>query len=86
MGDLNDVCDIFDIPYGAAGNIPRITVSGEKEAYIENFITLEEYKKDNIKVKCKNCLIILSGADFRIKAIKEGCILVRGRIEAIKFI
>ena len=86
MDSLNGACDIFDIPYGAAGSIPRITVLGEREAYIENFITLEEYKKDNIKLKCKSCLIIISGADFGIKAIREGCILVCGKIEAIKFI
>ena len=86
MDNLRAVSDIFDIPYDAVGNVPRITVSGEKEVYVENFITLLEYKKDNIKLKCKSCLIALSGADFSIKAIKEGCILVCGKIEAIKFI
>ena len=86
MDNLKAVCDIFDIPYDAAGNVPRITVLGEKEVYVENFKTLLEYKKDNIKLKCKSCVIALSGADFAIKAIKEGCILVCGKIEAIKFI
>ena len=86
MDNLKAVCDIFDIPYSAAGDVPRITVSGEREAYVENFISLEEYKKDNIKLKCKNCLIALSGSGFIIKAIKEGCILVCGKIETIKFI
>ena len=86
MEGLKAVCDIFDIAYDAAGNIPRITILGEEEAYIENFISLEEYKKDAVKLKCKNSLIALSGKNFNIKAIKEGCILVCGKIEEVKFI
>ena len=86
MEGLKAVCDIFDIAYDAVGNIPRITILGEEEAYIENFISLEEYKKEAVKLKCKNCIIALWGKDFNIKAIKEGCILVCGKIEGVKFI
>lgn len=86
MDSLKAVCDIFDIAYDAAGNIPRITILGEEEAYIENFISLEEYKKDAVKLKCKNSVIAISGENFSIKAIKEGCILICGRIEGLKFI
>ncbi|MCR4718242.1 MAG: sporulation protein YqfC [Firmicutes bacterium] len=86
MEGLKAVCDIFDIAYDAAGNVPRITILGEEEAYIENFMSLEEYKKDAVKLKCKNSVIAISGKDFNIKAIKESCILIRGKIEEVKFI
>ncbi len=86
MEGLKAVCDIFDIAYDAVGDIPRITILGEEETYIENFITLEEYKKDAVKLKCKNSVIAISGKDFNIKAIKENCILIRGRIEEVKFV
>lgn len=86
MEGLKAVCDIFDIAYDAVGNIPRITVLGEEEAYIENYISLEEYKKEEIKLKCKKSVISISGKDFNIKAIKEGCILIKGKICSIKFI
>lgn len=86
MGVKKEVCDIFDAAYSAAGNIPRLTITGENEAYIENFISLEEYKKDTVKLKFKNSVIALFGQDFYIRAIKENCILVCGRIESIKFI
>ena len=84
MEGLKKVCDIFDIPYDAVGNIPRITLLGEEEAYIENFLSLEEYK--TVKLKCKNSVISISGEDFSVKAIKEGCILVSGKIKTLDFI
>ena len=86
MEGLKKVCDIFDIPYDAVGNIPRITILGEDEAYIENFLSLEEYKKETVKLKCKNNVISISGEDFSVKAIKEGCILVSGKIKTLEFI
>ena len=86
MDGLKTVCDIFDIAYDAIGDIPRITILGEKEAYIENFVSLEEYKKDAVKLKCKRSVISVSGENFNIKAIKEGCILICGKIQSVKFI
>ena len=86
MDGLKTVCDIFDIAYDAVGDIPRVTILGEEEAYIENFVSLEEYKKDTVQLKCKRSVISISGNNFSIKAIKEGCILIQGRIESIKFI
>ena len=83
---LKKVCDIFDVPYDAVGNVPRVTLVGEEEAYIENFLSLEDYKKDSVKLKCKNSVIAVSGENFSIKAIKEGCILISGKISALKFI
>lgn len=86
MDGLKKVCDIFDIPYGGVANLPRITLLGEEEAYIENFLSLEEYKKDSVKLKYKNSVIAISGENFGVKAIREGCILITGRINALKFI
>ena len=86
MDRFKEAGDIFDIAYGTAVNTPRMTVFGENEAYIENFISLEEYKKDTVKLKCKNGVIALFGENFHIKAIKESCIFVCGRIDNIKFI
>ena len=86
MDGLKKVCDIFDIPYESVGNIPRITLLGEEEAYIENFLSLEEYKKDAVKLKCKSSVIAVSGENFSVKAIREGCILITGKINSLKFI
>ena len=86
MDGVKTVCDIFDIPYDAAGDVPRLTVIGDGEVYIENFTALEEYKGDAVKLKCKSGVIALSGGGFYIKAIRDGCILVCGRVEEIKFI
>lgn len=86
MDGLKKVCDIFDIPYGDMGNLPRITLLGEEEAYIENFLSLEDYKKDTVKLKCKNSVISVSGENFCVKAIKEGCIMIQGKINSLKFI
>lgn len=86
MDSLKKVFDIFDIPYDSVGNLPRITVLGEEEAYIENFLSLEEYKKNSVKLKCKNSVIDISGENLYIKAIKEGSVLICGKINMMKFI
>ena len=86
MDGLKKVFDIFDIPYDSVGNTPRITLLGGEEAYIENFVSLEDYKKDSVKLKLKDGVIAVSGENFSVKAIKEGCILICGRIKALEFI
>ena len=64
MDGIKAVLDIFDIPYDTADGVARVTVCGEREAYVENFISLEDYKKDNIKLKCKSFVVVISGAEF----------------------
>ena len=49
MDGIKAVLDIFDIPYDAADGVARVTVCGEREAYVENFISLEDYKKEYVK-------------------------------------
>lgn len=86
MDGLKKVYDIFDVPYDSVGNIPRITLLGGEEAYVENFLSLEDYKKNTVKLKCKNSVVAISGEDFSVKAVKENCILICGRIKALEFI
>ena len=86
MDSVKNICDMLDIAYDAVADIPKITVLGEREIYVENFVSLEEYKNSNIKLKCKKNVIVIEGEGFVIKGIKEGCIFIDGRITNLKFI
>ena len=78
--------DAFDGGYDIIEDMPRLTVIGNQKVYVENFISLLEYKRDNVKLKCKMCVIEIKGNGFIIKTIRESCVEVHGTVENINFI
>ena len=63
------ILDVFDLPYDTAITVPKITVMGTERVIVENFISLEEYNTESVKLKCKRNVIELCGRDFAVKNI-----------------
>ncbi len=86
MNGAKILSDCLDVSIENIADIPKVTLLGKEQFMVENFAALAEYKKENIKLKCKNCLIEIIGSNFEIKAINEGIISVLGRIDRVNLI
>jgi len=86
MNKIMTVFDAFDGGYDIIADMPRLTVIGKEKIYVENFLSLLEYKKENIKLKCKTCVLEIKGSDFTIKTIRENCVEVHGKTESVNFV
>lgn len=86
MNIAETALDAFDIPREAVFDIPRVVIAGREYFCVENYISVLEYKENNIKLKYKTGVIELCGSEFEIKALRDGNISVRGKLSALRFI
>lgn len=86
MGLGNTILTALEFPQEIVANVPKITIVGRDLVCVENYLSLVEYKKENIKLKFSDGVIDIFGKNFEIRAIGEGNIVISGKIESVRFI
>lgn len=80
------VAELLELPKDIMLDLPRITLLGNLQLYIENHKGIIEYSKLRIRVNTKSGVIRITGRDLSIKTIIAEEIIVCGKIENIEFI
>lgn len=75
--------DKFDLPAEIVMDIPKITITGNKEITIENHKGILSFEKNSIKVNSKAGNINIEGSDFEILYIGGATISISGDFKAI---
>lgn len=70
-----------DLMLGAA----VVTVTGQSEAYIENYRGIIEYTSERIKLQTKTCVIELKGSSLNIGYYTNDEMKITGRITGISY-
>lgn len=76
----------FSLPPETAGNIPKITMAGEKRIRVENYLALLEYSVDSVKLKIFGGAMEIAGEGLEIGAIGEENIVIAGKIRSVRFV
>lgn len=84
-GIKENISEILELPKDIILDLPRITVLGNLEFRIENHKGIIEYSNEKIRIKIKNGIIKLIGANLLIKTIISEEIIVTGNILSIDF-
>ncbi len=66
-------------------NTPHVTVSGNKEVYIENHKGIEVYNGSLVRVETASGSIAVEGESLNIDSVRESDIFISGIIEKIEF-
>lgn len=56
---------------------------GGKAVYIENFVRINTFCKEEVILKLKKGMIKVSGADLFLEELKEDCVLIKGTIKGV---
>ena len=72
-----------EIPKEIALNLPKITIIGNTEIYIENVKGVIEYTETQVRINSTIGVINLSGNNFKIIDITTEEIYVSGRIKSL---
>lgn len=80
------ISTVLELPREAVSNIPKITMVGRERVRVENYLSLIEYREENIKLKFSGGVIDILGKNFEIKAIGEANIAISGEIESVRFV
>lgn len=74
----------YDIPRDVLG-AERITISANREIYIENYKSVARYAKDEIVLVTQTGLLHMCGKDLGIALLKKNEILLCGFFEKIYY-
>lgn len=79
------VADTMRVPKDAAMDLPRLSVCGDREIYIENHKGLAEYTDTDIRVKMRGGIMHISGEKLKIIVMKYGSIVINGIFSAVVY-
>ncbi|QZY56550.1 sporulation protein YqfC [Crassaminicella profunda] len=80
------VSELLELPKDIMLDLPRITLLGKLQLYIENHKGIIEYSDTRIRVNTKSGVIRITGRELSIKTIVTEEIIICGQVENIEFI
>ncbi len=81
----SSLSEIFDLPKDIVLDLPRITMLGNLQIYIENHKGIIEYNKQRIRINTNNGVLRITGKDMFIRTIVTEEVIIVGEIENIEF-
>ena len=85
MRDYSRVSKFLEIPREVISNIPKITITGFDEVFIENFKGILEYEDFFARISTEIRNININGFNLKLDQMTDNDILVSGKIENIDF-
>ena len=84
-GIREKIAEMTDIPKDFMMNMPRVTILGNKEIYVDNYKGLLEYTQETIRLATTNKVIIIKGDGLMITRIVEEAVFIGGNIFSLEF-
>ena len=75
----------FDLPGDIVAGLPKITVTGCREMYIENHRGILEYGEGRITVNCERTIIKILGTELELRSMSDREMIISGTITDIGF-
>ncbi len=85
MRDYSRVSKFLEIPREVISDIPKITVTGFDEIFIENFKGILEYEDFFVRISTSVGNININGFNLKLNQMTDNDILVTGKIENLDF-
>jgi sporulation protein YqfC len=77
--------DLFELPKELLLNLPRVTLIGNLQLYLENYGGIIEYNDELLRLKIKGGEIIVKGKSLTIKNFFGEEIFIEGKIQSIEY-
>ncbi|WP_020615635.1 sporulation protein YqfC [Paenibacillus daejeonensis] len=76
--------ELLDLPQDVVFDLPRMTMIGDRQLYIENHRGVLHFSQDRLRLALSKGELEVSGADLVIRGIWTEEVFIEGRIEAIQ--
>jgi sporulation protein YqfC len=80
---MDSLSDLLELPKEVMLNIPKITMVGNIQLYIENHRGIIEYSPDRIRINSTVGVLRVKGKAMKIREIKVEELLITGNIESM---
>ena len=75
----------LNFPQDVCTGALNVTLTGNREAWIENYKGILEYSEDRILLQCKNCRLSLTGNHLSIDYYTDTDMKIIGYISALQY-
>jgi len=79
------MAEFLDIPRDLVLDLPRVTVVGRNELYIENHRGVIEYNLNRLRINLSRGYLEIEGNDLEIKALMADEMKIGGEVLTIKY-
>lgn len=80
------MAEFLDIPKDLVLDLPKVTVVGRNELYIENHRGIIEYNLNRLRVNLSRGFLEIEGSGLEIRALMADEMKVTGEVTAIKYL
>nr|WP_283809153.1 sporulation protein YqfC [Tumebacillus amylolyticus] len=77
--------DMLDVPKDSVLNVPRITLIGGLQLYVENYRGIVEFRDDLLRLALTEGQLHVNGKELVIKQIFPTEVVIEGSISGIKY-
>ena len=79
------IADTLRVPKDVAMDLPRVSVCGDKEIYVENHKGLCEYTDTDIRIRMRTGIMHISGTGLRIICMEYGSMVINGTFSRVEY-
>ena len=65
--------------------VPLVTMVGDRELTIENYVGIIEYGEDIIRIKCKAVNVSITGKNLELKTMTDEFLYITGRFKCFSY-
>jgi len=77
------IADIFDLPRDAVADLPRLTLIGRTQIFVENHKGIILYDKEIIRIAFTGGEIVIKGRGFQVRTVYTHEIYIEGQVDNI---
>lgn len=78
--NIENFATYFDIPAETLPNVPKITITGDRQISVENYRSINEFSEELIQINCHKKTITLRGSGFAIEKIGDNEMKITGKL------
>ena len=79
------MAEFLEIPKDLILDLPKITIIGRNEVYLENHRGIIEYQPNRLRINLTRGFLEIEGSDLEIKALMADEISINGQVNSVKY-
>ncbi len=79
------MADLLEIPRDLVLDLPKLTIVGRNELYLENHRGIIEYNLNRVRINLSRGYLEIDGDDLEIKALMAEEMSICGQIHTVKY-
>lgn len=79
------LADTVDISKDQILGVPLVSMIGDREMTIENYVGILEYSDTVIRIKCKSIIVRIDGKNLELKTMTREFLYITGRFKCFSY-